>query len=231
MNWLRRRGRAFVNAALIVMMLILYFTISTPDAKSAISELYQSPVYRGHKKDAVAIECAVSWNAAALTDMLDILRDKGVSITFLLSGEWAKNNAQLLNAIVSDGHELGTMGYDPFEDGDTGFVMEDVQKARDTIHKLSGVKPVLYYSGMRDSTNSSRAAGRLGITHILCTVDALSSRGSAEDILGRALDKPFDGSIILLEPTVEAVKALPACIDGLMQLGYSIIPVGEILAG
>jgi peptidoglycan/xylan/chitin deacetylase (PgdA/CDA1 family) len=85
------------------------------------------------------------------------------------------------------------------------------------------------HSGVRRVTTSTNAANKLGLTHVLCTVDLLSGRGDFEDILSRALDRPFDGSILLIQPTAEAVKAMSACIDGLRQQGFRIATVSETL--
>ncbi|MDL2217072.1 polysaccharide deacetylase family protein [Christensenellaceae bacterium OttesenSCG-928-M15] len=229
MKWFSKRARALINAALAVMMVALYIAITTPAAKSAISELYNSPIYRGHKKGHVAVACAVSWNASAIMDMLDTLKENDVTVTFLLSGEYAKENGETVRRMVEDGHEIGTMGNDPHRDGDAAYISEDVSDAARIIQMASGVKPALYYSGVRDVKTSSRAASRLEMTHILCTVDVLSARGTAQDILSRALDKPFDGSIILMEPTKEAAKALPACLNGLKGYGFEVTTVGNVL--
>lgn len=227
MKW--TRGRAPINVLLAVMIVALYIAISTPSAQSAISELYNSPVYRGHKKGTVALECAVSWNARMLPDVLRVLRDKDVKITFFVSGKWAQENQETLRDIVQAGHDIGTMGQFPYEDGDAAFLVEDIDRSIMVINEASGIKPTLYYSGMRQVANSSRAASRLDLTHVLCTVDILSGRGSAQDILSRALDKPFDGSILLMHPTQEALLALPACIDGLRQLGFEVGSVQDVL--
>lgn len=229
MDMLRGRGRALVNTMLAVLMATLYFTTTTPVAQSVMGDLYNSPVYRGHEGGVVAVECAVSWNAAALPELLDTLKDKDARITFLVSGEWAKENPDLLVRMVQDGHEIGTMGQDPMQDGSTDAVAEDIDRSVQTIHALSGVWPTLYYSGVRRVTTSTNAANKLGLTHVLCTVDLLSGRGDFEDILSRALDRPFDGSILLIQPTAEAVKAMSACIDGLRQQGFRIATVSETL--
>lgn len=229
MRFLKVEGRAFINAMLAVMMAALYILVSTPVAKSAMSELYNSPIYRGHMQGKVGIECAVSWNASALSDMLDILDERDVRITFFVSGEWAKENKALLTRMVRSGHEIGTMGHAPAQDGDSKTVLADLEEALRTIHEACGIRPKMYYSGTRSMKNSTEAARKLGLLHVLCTADLLSGRGEAEDILLRALDKPFDGSILLIQPTAEAVKALPAVLDGLNQLGLRAGTVGETL--
>ncbi len=229
MDMLRGRGRSLVNTMLAVLMAALYFTTTTPVAQSVMGELYNSPVYRGHEKGVVALECAVSWNAKALPELMDILKEKDIQITFLVSGDWANDNSDMLLRMVQDGHEIGTMGQEPMEDGGADAVAEDVDRSIQTIHALSGIWPTLYYSGVRRVPASTRAANELGLTHVLCTVDLLSGRGDSKDILSRALERPFDGSILLIQPTAEAVKAIPACIDGLQQQGFRIVTVSETL--
>ncbi|HWR22863.1 MAG TPA: polysaccharide deacetylase family protein [Feifaniaceae bacterium] len=229
MRWLYKKGRTAVNILLAALMIALYIATTTPVAQSAMSELYNSPVYRGYGEGVVGLECAVSWNAAAMPELLKVLKERGVKITFFVSGEWAENNKELLVQIAQDGHEIGTMGQLPARDGSPDEVVADVGRSVEVIRAASGVEPKLYYSGTRHLKNSTRAANRLGLTHVLCTVDLLSGRGKAEDILLRALDAPFDGSILLIQPTAEAVKALPACISGLEQRGFRIVPVTETL--
>ncbi len=229
MRWLRGKGRTLVNAVLAILMVTLYIATATPLAQSAMSEIYSSPIYRGHEEGVIGLECAVSWNAAALPELITLLREKDVHITFLVSGEWAQDNQELLVQMVRDGHEIGTMGQDPMRDGNAKAVVADIEQSIQTIHAVSGVRPVLYYSGTRAVNNSTRAARQLGLTHVLCTADLLSGRGTAQDILSRALDQPFDGTILLIQPTAEAVKAMPACLDGLRQQGFRIVTVSETL--
>ncbi len=228
-GWFYGKGRAMVNALLIALMVALYVTTATPVAQSAMAELYQSPVYRGHKKGMVGLACAVSWDAEALPDMLDALSKRDTQITIFVSGDWANENQPLLQRMVADGHEIGTLGQTPGEDGDVNAVVRDVTASIESINAACGVRPVYYNCGMREQRVSTRAAQKIGLTHVVCTVDVLSARGEAADILSRALDQPFDGSILLMQPTREAVKALPACIDGLENMGYRVGTISQAL--
>ena len=229
MDMLRGKGRAFVNVLLAALMAMLYFTTATPIAQSVMGALYNSPVYRGHKKGVIAVECAVNWNAAAIPNLLATLKEKNIHITFVVSGAWAQQNPELLVQMVQEGHEIGTMGQNPMQDGSADVVAADIKESLQIINTVAGIRPKLYYSGVRRVANSTRAANKLGLTHVLCTVDLLSGRGDSADILSRALDKPFDGSILLIQPTAEAAKALPACIEGLQQQGFRIGTISETL--
>ncbi len=229
MTHYRGKGRAFVNVLLVTLMLVLYLATSTPIAQSAIGELYNSPVYRGQEKGVVGFECAVSWNASALPELLSILEENKLRITFMVSGEWAEENSKLLREMVRSGHEIGTMGQEPMRDGGADFLFADISHSLKSIYEASGVFAELYYSGARTIKNSTQAALKLGLTHVLCTTDLLSGRGLASDISSRALDKPFDGTILLIQPTAEAIKAMPECIEDFDKLGLRIVTVSEAL--
>ena len=228
-GWWKRKRRTAVNLLLIGLLAGLYFLTATPVAQSAMSRLYGGPVYRGHRKDVVALACAISWEAKALPELLELLNKRNTTITFFVSGDWADENRALLKDMAAAGHEIGTLGQTPSMDGDKKTLLVDISRSVALIRSITGEAPQLYHSLGRKLEPSAYAAKELGLTHVLCTVDLLSARGDAKDVLTRALEKPFGGSIILFEPTGQAVKALPACMDGLKQKGFQITTVSGIL--
>ncbi len=218
-------SRTATNILLILLICVLYIATSEPSVYGVMA-----PVYRGGAKDKVALQCAVSWDADALTDMLDTLKSKGVSITFFISGEWAQKNGESLRRMIEEGHEIGTMGMKPGADGPVGWVCEDIEESISCIKRMGGVEPKLYYSGTRDTDVSSRAARKSGVTHVLCTVDLLCARGSYQDIVSRALDRPLHGSIMLMQPTKAAAQALPLVLDELSKKGFEITCTSQVIS-
>ncbi len=225
----RRRSGLIVNLFLVLVIVALYFATSGSDAVQVMASLYAGPAYRGRSQDAVALEFAVSWNASALPDILDTLREKNTAVTFLVSGEWARGNQELLARMVEEGHEIGTMGDDPGFDGALSAVTADVERSIKSIEEACGIAPALYYSGERSVAVSARVARKLNLTHILCTVDLRCGAGSAKDIIQRGLNEPIIGSIILLQPTKAAAEALGGLIDGLQSKGIRAVAVKEVL--
>ncbi|MEL7607922.1 MAG: polysaccharide deacetylase family protein [Bacillota bacterium] len=223
-------GRQMVNILLACLIILLYVATSHPNVQSVMGTLYAGPIYRGQGEGKAALYVAVDWNAAALESILDELQASGTHITFCVGGTWAKDNPELLRRIAADGHEIGTMGMDPGNDGDLPFVMEDLDASVSAIKNGCGVTASFYYSGTRSIPNSTRAAQALGLVHILCTVDLLSARGDETEILARALDQPFDGTILLMQPTAAAARALPQIIAALKQKGLEVVPVGDVVA-
>lgn len=225
----KTRYRHLANALLLTLIGLLYFTTSYPGARIVMGGLYPGPVYRGSGADKVSLQCVVEWNAAALPAMLDTLAQQDVAVTFCVSGAWVQENQGLLQRMAQDGHELAVTGMQPQQDGDAAWVARDVALARDAVQEITGSAPGLYYSGSRDVATSSTAARELGLAHVLCTVDLLCARGGALDILHRALDGAYDGSIMLMQPTKAAAAALPAILEQLGKLQKEVVPTGRLL--
>jgi peptidoglycan/xylan/chitin deacetylase (PgdA/CDA1 family) len=47
----------------------------------------------------------------AAAQILEILRDRGLHVTFFLSGHWVDHNPELAEQMVADGHEFGNHSY------------------------------------------------------------------------------------------------------------------------
>ena len=228
----QKPGRAasfFINVVLIALIGALYLATSGPAAQTAMAQAYGAPVYRGRASGAIALQFAVSWNAAAMDDILDTLVAQETRVTFAVSGKWAEENQELCKRMFEDGHELAAMGYDAEKDGRLSWVTEDVRKSVEAIEAVSGAKVRLYYSGGRNIAVSSGAAEALGLTHVLCTADLLCARGTAEDILLRALQNPVDGSILLMEPTASASQALDGLITAFREKGIRLTATADVL--
>ncbi len=225
----RRRNGALVNLLLLLLIAALYFITSRPDAATAMAQLAYAPNYRGHAESAIALQFAVSWNAASLDSILDALAAHGAKATFAVSGLWAEENAALLLRMAADGHEIATMGDDPAFDGKLSAVQADVSASLDKIEAACGVRPALYYSGTRNVTVSGRAAKRLSLMHVLSTLDLRCAAGSAAEITQRGLNDPIEGSIILMQPTAAAAEALPGLLNGFKGKGLEAVRVGDVL--
>ncbi|HWQ58784.1 MAG TPA: polysaccharide deacetylase family protein [Clostridia bacterium] len=226
----KRRGNGLVvNLFLIFVIAALYVFTSSGNAAETMAALYAGPVYRGSSEDAIALEFAVSWDASAVEDILDTLRDLGVKATFAVSGEYARERPDVVRRMYDEGHELATMGDVPSFDGDSAAVREDLEASLASIEEASGISPVLYYSGGRAVPPSARASRKLGLTQVLCTVDLRCASGTAKDIVARGLNGPIIGSIILMQPTRAGADALAGLIEGLSKKGIRVVTVSEVI--
>lgn len=228
----KRAGDSLLNLmnVFILLVIVLVYTVTgTSLGEDAISALSNRTVYRAGQQGAAALECVVSWDADAMGDILDCLSEREARITFFVSGEWARENAALLSRMVEEGHEIGSCGYLPSEDGDADFVRADLAAANGVIQSITEQPVSLYHGGVRDDTVSCQAAASMDMTHVACTADLLSARGDGMDVALRASKQVFDGSILMIQPTRAAAEALPAILDAFREAGLAIKPVGELL--
>lgn len=217
-------GSLFTNIFLAALIIGLYYATQPGNEVIPVS----APVYRG-SGDSVALQFAVSWNAAALSDIMDTLENGNVEVTFAVSGEWAEQNPDVLLRMEEQGHEIATMGYYPDMDGGLGWVKDDLERALTVTENALGIRPVLYYVGSRSVAVSSIAAKKLGLTQVSCTIDLLTAKGEAEDILSRLPEQPIEGSIMLLQPTAACAEALPGILAALEQKGLKASCTGNVL--
>lgn len=218
-----------VNVLIILLIVLLYVVTGTEVGGDAVAALSDNTVYRGKEQGAVALECVVSWNAAALPGILDTLRDQDVKITFFVSGTWARENAALLARMCADGHEIGSAGYASSIDGNVSLIRRDIDASVSVISEITGEPAYFYYGGRRNRSVSARAATAEGVTHVACTTDLLSGRGNAADIALRASANLFDGSILMIQPTAAAAEALPAVLAAAAEAGCRVTTVGALL--
>ena len=70
-----------VNVFILLMIVLLYVVTGTGLGDDAVAALSSGTIYRGGGEGLVALECAVSWDAQALPDMLELLRERGVRLS------------------------------------------------------------------------------------------------------------------------------------------------------
>ncbi len=220
-----------VNVLILLVIALIYVVTGTRLGDNAIAALSSGAVYRGRANGAVALECVVSWDAANVTEILDTLKQHNAKITFYVSGKWARAHAKTLQRIRDDGHEIGTLGYTPFLDGNVQLIQDDVEASVNAISSITGRAVKSYHSGLRDRDVSQRAADALGLTHVAATADLKTGQGDATEIVERACQQAFDGSILLIRPTAAAAEALPLLLEQIEEMGYRPATVGEVVKG
>lgn len=217
-----------VNLLLAVIIVGLFACLINPSLHQSVNAS-GFPVYYGYGDKCVAFECAVTWDASALPDILDVLKQHNVCITFAVSGKWAENNPDLLREIKSLGHEIATMGYAPDEDGTIDFVKRDVIKSCDIIYKETGSLPLLYYYGDRTTSVSTVVASKCDLIPIKCTLDILCANGDCDDIIERICANTNVGNILLVTPTNAFLNALPDVLSFFENQGLTVSTVSNIL--
>ena len=149
-----------------------------------------------------------------------MLKEKGVTATFFLSGDAAEASPATAKAIVDAGCEIGSNSYsdDSLKDQDREAVREQITKGTDAIKSATGVKTMLLrapYAAF-DEQNSG---------------DWLLN--GADEQVSTVLDSVTPGNIVLLtdrdECAEQTLEALPQIIDGLIADGYKIVTLSDLV--
>lgn len=224
MKRVHKLPHAAVNIVITILIVALYFALNGDVALPAMSA---NIIYRGESDSNIALQCAVGYDASSLTGILDTLRARQVNITFIVSGEWAGRNPDIIMRMKYEGHEIAAMG----DSGQYAADAQSVEETLETIEMAAGEAPAFYYAGNRDEGEVSAACESLGVSCILCTVDLLCSRGDSSDILQRARENIAPGSIVTVTPTREFYDALVPILDLYLSAGLGVVPTGEIVFG
>ena len=175
--------------------------------------------------------------SASTDKILSILKEKGVSATFFLSGEAAKGNPKAAKAIAAAGCELGSnsMTDDSLKGQDRDAAREQVNRGFATVKSTAGVKTALLrapYAAF-DGQNWLDCM-ELVAASVSWNVDSGDwMLEGADTTVSNVVDNVTPGDIVLLtdsdETAEQTVEALPRIIDGLTQDGYKIVTLGELI--
>lgn len=178
----------------------------------------------------LTFSCNVDWGEEVIPDMLKILKENDIKITFFVSGRWAENHPALLKEMYLSGHEIQSHGYSHklCTQNSVETIKEEILKTEAVILDILGVKTNVFAppSGDYDDTTIDLCRS-LGYQMALWSADTIDWRkgSTAEVIKGRVLKKQLNGAIVLMHPKEETVKALPGLIKEIEAKNIEIVPL------
>lgn len=168
--------------------------------------------------------------------LLDTLKERNIKATFFMVGRNAAAFPQIVKRMVEEGHEVANHTWaHPLLTGYSGDgVASQLKRAHDAIEKAGGVAPILYrppYGGVRLGQRRS-IQEQFGYPTILWDLDPLDwqSPRSVQKVHDRVLAGTKPGSIVLLHDIHETtVNAMPATLDVLIERGFKMVTVTQLL--
>ena len=178
--------------------------------------------------------CNVDWGEEVIPDILDILEEKDVRITFFVTGNWASKNTSLLRRMYLSGHEIGNHGYGHklCSQISENELRSEIEKTEKVISDAIGVKTSYFAPPSGDfSDKTVEFCKREGYRMILWSADTIDWRegSDARTIFSRVMKKDMDGAIVLMHPKPETVKALPDLIDAVREKKIEPVSLSELL--
>ena len=168
--------------------------------------------------------------------LLDILKEKGIKVTFFVLGECVVANPAVLQRAAAEGHEIGNHSWDhkAFTKGGGSGVASEINQTNAAIENAIGRKPVLVRPpyGATNAAITKRLNEEYGLKVIMWDVDPLDwkVRNSAH-VKEEILKATRPGSIVLshdIHPTT--IDAMAETNDALKEKGFKFVTVSELIA-
>ena len=231
-----RRALTQAGLGLCLVGLCAAYTIGLGDnATAVVAKKRELPVYSVERDDKVlSISFDASWGADKTIAILDILDRYDVKTTFFLVGGWVDKYPDMVKEIVARGHEIGNHSdtHPHMSQLSESDIREVLRIMSDKVEKLTGVRPTLFRPPYGDYNDRVVLVSRAeGYECVQWSIDSLDwkDRGT-EDIIKQCTHRVDNGDIVLFHnDSNDIVNALPSVIEHYQGLGYTIIPVSELL--
>lgn len=205
------------------------------NATAVVAQKRELPIYCVEREDpVVAISFDASWGADKTIAILDILDRYNVKTTFFLVGGWVDKYPEMLLEITSRGHEIGNHSdtHAHMNQLSEQGIRDELRMMSDKVENLTGVRPVLFRPPYGEYNDRVITVARAeGYEAVQWSIDSLDwkDRGT-KDIIKQCTYRVNNGDIVLFHnDSNDIVNALPVVIQHYQSLGYTIIPVSEIL--
>ncbi|MGC4925915.1 polysaccharide deacetylase family protein [Streptomyces cyaneofuscatus] len=170
--------------------------------------------------------------------VVEILGRYGARATFFCVGHHVAALPDEVRRIAAAGHELGNHSWShPFlPDLTPGQLREQLDRTGEELARVTGAAPAWFRPPYGSLTPEVLAAlDGYPTTLTMWDVDARDwSRPGPEQIAATVLEGAGPGSVVLMHEgagdRAQTVQALPSIIEGLLERGLELVPVGELAA-
>lgn len=232
----QRRNLTRLGLCLCLLTLCAAYAMgSGQSATNVVAQKRELPVYSVERDDkVVAISFDASWGADKTIAILDILDQYNVKTTFFLVGGWVDKYPEMVGEIFRRGHEIGNHSdsHPHMSKLSEQQIRDELRIMSDKVENLTGVRPTLFRPPYGDYNNRVISVSRAeGYEAVQWSIDSLDwkDRGT-QDIIKQCTYRVDNGDIVLFHnDSNDIVNALPTVIQHYQSLGFTIIPVSEIL--
>ncbi|MCL2567915.1 MAG: polysaccharide deacetylase family protein [Oscillospiraceae bacterium] len=230
------RRKYLATLALCLTVAAIFYVINHPSLVGGGARERALPIYSVQRDDsAVSLTFNITTAADTYTvHVLQTLNARDVRATFFVTGDWVRANPELAVRITENGHELMNLSDDHslLRKLPAPEILANVLACSDIIETVTGHRPTVFRApyGEYDDTVVALVAG-LGMRTVQWSVDSGDWRGQTADAIARQVrNRAFPGAIVLLHSNLEQTAlALPEIIESLLEAGYILVPVSELV--
>jgi peptidoglycan/xylan/chitin deacetylase (PgdA/CDA1 family) len=169
-------------------------------------------------------------------EVLQILRDRGLHVTFFLSGHWVDHNPELAEQIVTDGHEVANHSYDhpDLTHLSDDQIVWELDYTDQVVSDVMGTHTRPYFRPPFGARNRHvlDAAAASGFRSIYWSIDSGDwlPRATPGAVVDKILRYAQPGDIVVEHVGSDATAAaLPTVLDGLAERGLQVATVSQVL--
>ncbi len=163
--------------------------------------------------------------------LLDGLRERGVVVSFFVTGEHAVLHPDIIKRMHEEGHLIGNHTYShiSLEDNNAKEFKQELVATSAVIEDLTGEEVIFVrppYGNWKKSIEED-----LNMIPVLWTIDTLDwCTEDANLVVGRVLQEAKENDIILMHDYYDStVTAALQIVDVLIEQGYEFVTVEELL--
>ncbi len=239
----RPRPRLLMSIIAIAALLVLSTGAAPPRQTPAPAEAATTPVWTITRFDTTERALALTFDAGSdrgyASQILDVLRDKGVRASFGMTGVWASQNPDLVQRMVREGHHLMNHSWDHpnFTEIAASEQTQQLARTEAIVRAVAGVDLKPYFRppyGAYDAAVLQNLAANGYSLNVMWTIDTLGWQGlSPAAITQRVLSGAAPGVIVLMHVGIQSqdAVALPGIIDALRARGYRFGTVADFVSG
>ncbi|MBQ9765179.1 MAG: polysaccharide deacetylase family protein [Lachnospiraceae bacterium] len=232
---LKKRAVVLGAMAALIIGCMLY----APHSISANTKVgdRELPIYcvdTEEKKVALSFDGA--WGNEDTAELLKILDEHNVKVTFFFTGEWMKKYPEDVKTIHEAGHDIAnhSENHKNMSKLSSSEIEAELSKPHETIKELLGIEMNLFRPPYGDYDNEViTTATSCGYYTVQWSVDSLDWKDYGTDSIIKTVlnHKNLDnGAIILMHNGAKYTKeALPKIIEGLKEQGYELVPISELI--
>lgn len=227
--------RGWLPVAALLAVCMAYVSMRDAPALMAAVTTRELPVYNVDTEEKVlSISFDAAWGRANTEEILNILDRYDVKTTFFLVGFWAEKHPDLVQELVSRGHEIGNHSatHPHMAQLSAAQVREELRKCSDLVKSITG-KPTTLFRPPYGEYNDTvvKVSREEGYECVQWNVDSLDWKNlGAEDMVKKCTKSVNPGDIVLFHNDSKYIlEALPQILEYYTQAGYKIIPVSQLL--
>lgn len=183
----------------------------------------------------ISISFDAAWGAEYTDQILEILDQRNIKTTFFLVGMWVDRYPDKVRKIAQEGHEIGnhSTNHPHMTRLSKEQMKTEIETTQNKIEQLAGDRTVKLFRPPFGDYNDTliKLCREIEYYPIQWDVDSLDWKNlGADHMYNRVTSKVRNGSIVLFHNNADyIVQALPRILDRLLEEGYEIIPISELI--